>query len=277
MQCMEIRGGNRAIEKSFAAPGLDLHVWCEPYASSATGGGDLYYLTSCASGRITRLMLADVAGHGEPASEVARGLRDLLRENVNAISQEALISGMNRQFGRLPDSHDGRFATAVVATFFEPRRSLSLGLAGHPLPLYYQANARRWLSVIPGKAGKDQVGNVPLGIVDEAIYPERDLTSAPGDMFLLYSDAFIEARNDRGDQLGTRGLSQILNQNPGLTPEEVIPWLRSEIVGMDNSNLSDDDATAILGHVTPRRVRFRDNLLAPFRLMGQTRDHTEIE
>lgn len=274
MQCMEIRGGNRAIERSFVAPGLDVHVWSKPYEESLLGGGDLYYLTSCASGRITRLLLADVSGHGESASQLARGLRDLLRENVNAISQESVFQGMNRQFGRLAET--GYFATAVVATFFEPRRSLALGVAGHPRPLYYQSATRKWLSVIPESTAAGQVGNLPLGIVEEASFPVRDLTAAAGDMFLLYSDSFIEAVDEEGQQLGTKGLGKLLNQTNNLGPGDVIPFLRKKITALNSSNLLSDDSTAILGHVTARKVSWRDNLLAPFRMLRGARDRTGL-
>ncbi len=59
---MEVWGGNRATWSQFSVSGLDLSVQSEPFRSS-DGGGDVYYLSSCASGRITRMLLADVGGH----------------------------------------------------------------------------------------------------------------------------------------------------------------------------------------------------------------------
>ena len=130
MTCMEIWGGNLAIDKYFEAPGLDIYVHSAPYKDSQTGGGDIYYLTSCASGRISRFLLADVSGHGESVSAIAVSLRDLLRRNVNKISQKQFVTEMNVEFGELGE--ESGFATAVVATFFEPKKSLDISLAGHP-------------------------------------------------------------------------------------------------------------------------------------------------
>jgi hypothetical protein len=62
---MKVWGGNRATWSQFSVPGLDLWVHSEPFRSS-DGGGDVYYLSSCASGRITRILLADVSGHVAP-------------------------------------------------------------------------------------------------------------------------------------------------------------------------------------------------------------------
>ena len=115
MGCMEIWGGNRAIEKSFEAPGLDIYVHSQPF-QNAERGGDIYYLTSCASGRVSRFLLADVSGHGDAAAGLAKSLRDLLRQNVNRISQDQFVAGMNREFRGIGGRR--RFSqTAVVATF----------------------------------------------------------------------------------------------------------------------------------------------------------------
>jgi phosphoserine phosphatase RsbU/P len=271
---MEIWGGNRAVDKSFEAPGLDLYVFSAPYQGSKTGGGDIYYCTSCASGRITRILLADVAGHGESASKLAIVLRDLLRENVNTISQERFIEAMNREFGKVAE--ESCFATAVVATFFEPTGSFTFGLAGHPHPIYYRAASRSWSHLVPQDLQEDEIGNLPLGIVGHSIYTGQNIVSQQGDMFLLYSDAFMEAVDRDGNQLGISGLVRLLNEWDQPTPLELIPLLRKEIQSMSDQNLIDDDATIFLGHFKPNRVRLIDNFLAPFRLMGGVRNNTEV-
>ena len=275
MQCMEIWGGNRAVDKSFEAPGLDLYVFSVPFQGSKTGGGDIYYCTSCASGRITRLLLADVSGHGESASKLAITLRDLLRENVNTISQSYFIEGMNREFGNVAE--EGFFATAVVATYFEPKRRFTFGLAGHPYPIYYRAAKKVWVHLDPQELADDQIGNLPLGILENATYTGRSISTQRGDMFLLYSDAFIEAVDRNGSQLGIAGLLRLLNQNQQPQPAEIIPYLRAEIQAMSISNLEDDDATIFLGHFTANKVRMRDNFLAAFRLLGKVRNNTNID
>ncbi len=271
---MEIWGGNRAVDKSFEAPGLDLYVFSVPFQASKTGGGDIYYCTSCASGRITRLLLADVSGHGESASKLAITLRDLLRENVNTISQSHFIEAMNREFGNVAE--EGCFATAVVATYFEPTRNFTFGLAGHPYPIYYRAAKRIWVHLDPQELPDDQIGNLPLGIIDNATYSGRSISTQQGDLFMLYSDAFIEAVDESGNQLGIAGLLEVLNQMPQPKAPDVIPFLCAKIQAMSARNLLDDDATIFLGHFKPNKVLLRDNLLAAFRLLGKVRDNTQI-
>ena len=65
MQCMEVWGGNQVVNSSVVMAGLDAWVYSKPYGGS-DGGGDVYYVSACATGRITRLLVADVAGHGAP-------------------------------------------------------------------------------------------------------------------------------------------------------------------------------------------------------------------
>jgi len=48
---MEIWGGNRATDKQLEMPGLCVWVYSRPHRASL-GGGDVYYLSSCASGRV---------------------------------------------------------------------------------------------------------------------------------------------------------------------------------------------------------------------------------
>ena len=275
MSCMEIWGGNRAIAKSFEAPGLDIFVHSQPFQDN-DAGGDIYYLTSCASGRISRFLLADVNGHGTAASGVAGSLRDLMRKNVNRIDQGKFVEGMNREFGTL--SQSSGFATAVVATFFEPTRTLDVSVAGHPYPIYYRADRDLWVHLDPASTAAN-FENMPLGVVDETTYPRRKIDTLAGDMVLLYSDAFMEStiNNDDDSMLGVSGILKLLNENKIVAADEVIPFLRDRIGSMATGNLVDDDASLILGHFTKTKVRMRDNLLAPIRLLGAVCDRTTIE
>src|SRR5687768_18611008 len=57
-------GGNQPADSGVVMAGLDAWVYCRPYHGAAAGG-DVYYVSSCATGRITRLLVADVSGHGD--------------------------------------------------------------------------------------------------------------------------------------------------------------------------------------------------------------------
>ena len=103
--------------------GLDAWVYSKPHGQ-AQRGGDVYYASSCGTGRITRLLLADVAGHGNTVAATAADLRTLMRRFVNRLDQTEFVSLLNRQFGEM--SEEEVYATAIVTTFFSPTGRLAV-------------------------------------------------------------------------------------------------------------------------------------------------------
>src|SRR3954468_22623729 len=75
LQCMEIWSGSHAVTHAISTPGLKGTVLSRPY-ESAQEGGDIHYVSLCGGGKITRAILADVAGHGQTVASVAHTLRD---------------------------------------------------------------------------------------------------------------------------------------------------------------------------------------------------------
>src|ERR1700758_5293257 len=113
MSCMEVWGGSQLTTRRVEMGGLDAWVYSKPFGE-AQRGGDVYYASSCATGRITRLLLADVAGHGAQAAAPAADLRTLMRRFVNRLDQAEFVRLLNQQFTEM--SKVVTFATAVVAT-----------------------------------------------------------------------------------------------------------------------------------------------------------------
>src|ERR1043165_9442152 len=74
MQGMEVWGGNRPVDSCVIMAGLDAWVYSQPHGGGE-GGGDVHYVSSCAAGMVTRLLVADVAGHGQSVAETASRLR----------------------------------------------------------------------------------------------------------------------------------------------------------------------------------------------------------
>ena len=267
MQCMEVWGGNEPTSRTVELTGLEAWVYSLPYPDSKKGG-DVYYLSSCASGRISRMLIADVAGHGDLVDATARGLRDLMRRNINYITQGRLFGAMNEQFGELRSA--GRFATAIVITFFAPRSSLMISTAGHPLPLIFRKDVGQWeplSSVIDLTQLKAPLQNVPLGVLDGALYGEVSLQLSPGDLLLLFSDGLLEYPTGPSEFLGHEGLLSVLKRLPPEPRETLISRLLEVITGDSEPRRRRDDLTIVLLSPTGRGIPMRNNLLAPWRLL----------
>src|SRR4029077_2548524 len=163
MTCMEVWGGSQLTTRGVEMGGLDAWVYSKPYGD-AQRGGDVYYASSCATGRITRLLLADVGGHGNTVASTAANLRTLMRRFVNRLDQTEFVRMLNQQFTILSES--GTFATAVVATFFAPTQRLIVSNAGHPRPLLYRAAKGQW-TLLGAEPAEEEASphNMPLGII----------------------------------------------------------------------------------------------------------------
>ncbi len=288
MQCMEIRGGNEPVDTAVNMPGIDAWVYSKPFRGRADstevvrGGGDVHYVSSCATGRVTRLLVADVSGHGAAVCDLAGDLRGLMRRYVNYIDQTEFVRSMNRQFLKVAASEC--FATALVTTYFAPTGTLSICNAGHPPPLRYRARTRTWefleLQDDPreeaesrDKAGDDPraFSNIPLGVLNVTEYEQFDVTLDPGDLVLCYTDSLPEARTDTtaDGMLGLAGLLRIVRGLGDPDAGAFIPKLLGAIGGLTPGNLDADDVTLLLFRPTSGRVHtpLRDRLLAPVRVM----------
>jgi hypothetical protein len=251
MTCMEIWGGTRAVSRAVQMDGLDVWVYSRPY-ESARNGGDIYYASSCATGRINRLLLADVCGHGSDVADTAKGLRNLMRRYVNCLDQTRFVRSMNEQF--TADNKPGCFATAVVTTYFAPSNTLAVCNAGHPSPLIYRAATGKWSAVeVMTAVDRDNLSNMPLGIIEVADYGQTEMQLNKGDLLLCYTDALSEARNGAGELIGTGGLLELVDKlDPG-RPQTLIDQLLGKIAALDRANLGRDDVTAMLLRPTRRR------------------------
>jgi sigma-B regulation protein RsbU (phosphoserine phosphatase) len=264
LSCMEVWGGNTSTNSTFDRPGITCRVWNKSYGSG-DAGGDVYYLSSCASGRVTRFLLADVCGHGESAADGAAALRDLMRQHVNQIRQTRIFQSVNRELAVQDQS--GRFATALIGTWFEPKSEMVLSNAGHPIPLLYRASTGKWLQCQSKIAQSVGMQNMPLGVDERTGYSEHRVKLHPGDLLLCYTDALTEARNADGDYFQTSGLTRILRSLEGSNPGELIQRFLEHLQSASSDNLDRDDVTIMLFEATSKPVPLTDNLLAPWRLL----------
>lgn len=272
MQCLEIWGGNQGVEEHFHRPGLDVWVYSCPHENAASGG-DVYYLSSCASGRISRMLLADVSGHGPRVSGFARRLRDLMRRYVNSISQTQFVEGMNREFVEL--NQEGSFATAIVGTFFASTQSFQLSIAGHPCPLLYRRKTETWeLFEISRNAGLSKgLLNTPLGISENVAYGQTRLNLNNGDLILAYTDGLTETRVTDGKLLETQGLLNLVQTLDASRPDRLLQSLLTALRDQVTEPIG-DDLSLLLARADGSRASWWNSLLAPFRLLKQPADKT---
>jgi phosphoserine phosphatase RsbU/P len=285
---MEVWGGSQLTSRTVEMGGLDVWVYSKPHGE-AQRGGDVYYASSCATGRISRLLLADVSGHGTSVAATAADLRTLMRRFVNRLDQAEFVRLLNQQFIAL--SQSATFASAVVTTFFAPSRRLTVCNAGHPQPFIYRAAQRQWhllsQDVLEREVlGKDSTGknepsrdgsnkkskpqNIPLGLLALAEYEHFDVELEPGDFLVTYTDALIESSDADGEMLGEDGLLRIMRLLGDVEPQKLIETLLKEIAERYPENLAADDVTVMVLRASGQQPRhpLKDRLRSSLRFAG---------
>lgn len=241
LACLELHGGNHAGSYTAELPGLLGWVSCQPLG--VTGGGDLYYLSACSHGVIARVVLADVAGHGDIVSSAAVRLRDALREHVDHWDQSMLIRRLNESI--LVGGPASRFATAFVASFYRESGELLFTNAGHPPPLWYRAAAREWSLLQDSTPYSKEIVDLPLGMIAGTSYSQTAIQLEAGDLLLLYTDGIIESAGASGEQLGLDGLLEIARHLPVVSAAAAGKGLLAAVAQFCGPQPPADDTTVL--------------------------------
>ncbi len=268
MACMEIWGGNRAIENAVSAPGIDAWVYSRPFHGEHVGG-DVHYISTCAAGKISRFAVADVSGHGAGVDDFAQGLRRLMRRFINTPDQSRFTRELNTEFTSLSDG--GIFATALLATYFSPTDQLIIVNAGHPRPFVRRAATARWEILDAEGSDNESIRNLPLGIIEPTEYEQFAVTLAPGDEVVIVTDSLMESLGPDGKMLGEAGLLRVFDALPPAPLEQRVHALLGAVQnGASGAEFNDDVTVVWLSHnaSNPPRQGIATQLAMLGRMMG---------
>lgn len=247
--CGEVRGGNGVAHSVVTMPGLRGVIYSRPCAGAS--GGDIHYLSVCGSGLMARVCLADVAGHGPTVAAAGREIHAHLRRSVDVIDERKVLSELNRRLERTGLSS---MTTAVLATYYPPRRRLTVSYAGHPHGWLYRAGERRWIPLqLPGasdvRSDAGTFADIPLGLGLEPAFTRHRFTADPGDRLLLVTDGVVETTSPDGVTLDTDGIARLLQTYTGAAGyRELADGLLSALhAHADADALVHDDVTFFLG------------------------------
>lgn len=270
MNCLEVRGGRGSRHQCYLRPGIDVCIWSQ---ASDDDNGDLHLLSSCASGRITRMMLADIFGCDSIVPDIAVGLRELMMRNINTIQQSQIVQQVGS--GLAEASRRGGFASMLISTYFAPTRTLTICNAGHPPPLLFRAHSRRW-SVLNQPSKMTPHDGAPLGVIDSQEFQHFKTKLDAGDTVMGYSNALTECRTDSGQTLGVDGLIRLVDELQWDDPSDLASAIIEKLRAENPENNAVDDATVMVCKATNRPTSWLDNLLAPLRLFQRATDNTHI-
>ncbi|MFQ5662651.1 MAG: PP2C family protein-serine/threonine phosphatase [Terriglobia bacterium] len=243
LACMEIWGGNRQAAREVLLPGLAGWIYSEPLPGSLAGG-DVYYLSLCSHGELTRVSLADISGHGETVSRAAQCLRGLMQKHINTFDQTEFARELNQSFQE--ECVCRGFATVVLLGVYGKNGELVFTNAGQPPPLWYHAAKKRWSFLEQTRPrAETEIADLPLGVIPGTDYHEVRVQLQPGDLVLLYSDALSEARNPKGKLLTPEGLRELAGRLPVDSPAAAGQALLEAVGQFRAGRPAGDDQTVV--------------------------------
>lgn len=237
IQCTEVWGGIDQCDVSVKLAGVRGECLSRPYRGGAKGG-DIHFLSVCGMSILSKVVLADVSGHGEENAAVAGIIHDALVESIGAHDNSTMLRHVNDAFLRRSEGAH-RFTTMVSMILDSRDRSLVYAYAGHPSILLGHRATGRFRPVEP--EGRRR-GGIPLGILPGTEYEQHAVQLAPGDVLVVYTDAFTEARLGDGRLLGEEGFVRLLEEARTLRPAE----LKEHVLASLEGRLDDDASLVVL-------------------------------
>lgn len=239
LQCSQVWGGVRDEDVDACSAALDcslISVACE-----GGKGGDIYFFSVCEGDLLTRIALADVAGHGTQVSGISEWLYDAMRKRMNTLNGDRILADMNRM---AVTRGIKAMTTAAIAAFYRADSQFYFSYAGHHPAMICRRGESCWQPAT--LARREDLSNLPLGVLQETSYEQAQLPLASGDRIAMYTDGLIEAPDPRGELFGVEGLRDLLDSHArddlNTIKRAVVCALRNHTGG----SLSHDDVTLLL-------------------------------
>jgi sigma-B regulation protein RsbU (phosphoserine phosphatase) len=193
------------------------------------------------------IYIVDVMGHGVPAAllsfSVSRNLSPLAGpdsivfnsgDKPGPVSPVEVLTKLNTLYPF--QMNEDRFFTMLYGVLDMRDGQFRYASAGHHGPLIVSSDQSA--QEISGKG-------FPIGIVDEPDYEETKITLNPGDRMYLYSDGFIEERNQAGEMFDIEKFQESVKSNYSLTLDKSIENTLNAIVSWHGSEHLSDDLSVI--------------------------------
>jgi len=176
-------------------------------------------------------VLGDVSGKGVAASMLMAHLHAMFRTltSIN-LPLEQMVARASRVFceSTLPT----QYATLVCGRA-STSGEVELCNAGHLPPLLIQE----------GKVTSIAATGLPVGVFSSETFTVSRVQMHAGDTLFLYTDGLSESLDGLGNEYGADRLSQLLNDNHGLSPQSIVSLCRQELHTFAEGRLPGDDLT----------------------------------
>lgn len=201
------------------------------YLPAGSIGGDFYHFYEI-DDKHTGIFLADVTGHGIPASIIASTVYIAFSlQKEHAPFPDNVLSNIN---AILIGKTANQPVSAIYCYLDCDAMVMRFACAGHPYPLYYNASTKTTTPITTK-------GTV-LGVFPESEFTVFELPLQKGDIIILYTDGLTELRNKNGKFYDIENLKAAIDKNKHLAGNEFAGALIDSALQWSESkrNQSDD-------------------------------------
>lgn len=217
--------------------GFEMSHFYTPARQEAAIGGDFYDFLDVGGG-LCALVVGDVSGKGLDAAVTTALVKYLIWAYAAEDSQPGVVlERVNNAIARYTEPE--LFVTLVYGLLDARHASFRYGNAGHEPILVYRANERsvEYQARIPGMAAGLQMGQE---------YLTGEITLAPGDMMLMYTDGLTDARSPHGEFLGQDGLERLVLESVGGSAGDFLSGLMDRVKRFSGGEFGDDVAVLVV-------------------------------
>lgn len=209
------------------------------YQAARQVGGDFYdFIETAGTDHHLGFVMADVSDKGVPAALFMAMSRTTIRTMaLGNRSPGETLEKANQLI--LKDSHSDLFLSAFYGVLDPNSGSFVFANGGHNRPLHFRSSTKDVVELASQ--------GIILGVFDEVEIEEKEITLAPGDILLLFTDGVTEAANANGDLYGVERLRAMLGKQTGRSVEEIAESIFREIqMHVDVAPVADDITFVIL-------------------------------
>lgn len=216
-------------------PGLDLYAYSRP---ALQVGGDFFDFITVPNHPFI-FTIGDVSGKGVSAALLMSMTRTALHSKAQFMPSPTPASVMRQSNEDLYNDFTriGVFATVFVGQYEAERREIAYANAGHA-PVIYRPRS--------GNAELLLADNTAIGILPVNHFQNRYLPLRPGDLLVVATDGFSDARNADDEMFGIERLLIAIDELAERSAREIADGLFSAIDRFSAGHPQDDDQTLIV-------------------------------
>lgn len=216
-------------------PDIEGYDFGAVYVPAEHAGGDYYDCIEMSNG-YWGLGVADVSGHGIPASVIMAITRAVMRSyTYDIISPGEAVAMVNEIL--CDNIHTNDFVTMFYTVFNSKKNTLRYASAGHNPLLFYDKSEML--------VKKISAHGMFLGAFDMVEYEEGELEIDSGDVVFLYTDGLNEAMNRSRDQYGYDRLISKIMMFSSLPVSEMIENIMEDVKDFTQGHPFEDDITVL--------------------------------